>query len=296
MLRSSGGGPRDTDRRGRQRCSRVAAGSPVGRERTRPAPGHRRKTSTATGPRGTTCRVDRGTGGHPTLGAPSAGANPRRPCPGYATSGRVRHETSVPSGYPADVRGASPERASRRRELNPRSADRRGRAVIRSVVKLRSFNPRVVGSILAGPTPPSVQRHPLSALRSCSAAMRFGTRGAPWLQVVWWWRVVASRRSASPSSKQLVLGPARPQRHVNSVCSSGPSDGATGSVDCSTSISRSRDVCGVSGTLQFDPPVPQGLIVQSRKARTARPAGPAHSHSEQRTGPGAGRSTDVDAT
>ena len=27
-----------------------------------------------------------------------------------------------------------------------------------------------------------------------------------------------------------------------------PSDGATGSVDCSTSISRSRDVCGVSGT------------------------------------------------
>ena len=32
-----------------------------------------------------------------------------------------------------------------------------------------------------------------------------------------------------------------------------PSDGATGSADCSTSISRSRDVCGVSGTHRRQP-------------------------------------------
>jgi hypothetical protein len=35
------------------------------------------------------------------------------------------------------------------------------------------------------------------------------------------------------------------------------SDGATGSVDCSTSISRSHDVCGISGTHTPNPTVPR---------------------------------------
>jgi hypothetical protein len=73
------------------------------------------------------------------------------------------------------------------------------------------------------------------------------------------------------------LGQAAPYDHSPSEqrARRTPSDGTTGSVDCSTSTSRSRDVCGVPGTHSRATPatrLPNGLT-----STTGRPASsPAH--------------------